>query len=161
MKTLFNDKHQVSNKTYPFVSTSSPLSISKLVVITTRLTSGASEAVMNSVYPGITAVSVGDTTAGIPAVMNGWQCGMKYVFWIVTSKMVNSLNQDFSDGLPPDKRMTDDITREFDDRQEQCLKEAILYLETGQFSVKGEEPFYRSVQFTEEPSLINNSFILK
>jgi hypothetical protein len=72
--------------------------------------------------------------------------------------MVNSLNQDFIDGFPPDKRVTDDITREFDDRQEECLKEAIQYLETGQFSGKGQNPFYRSLQFSEEPSLINNAF---
>jgi hypothetical protein len=140
-KIQYNDKNPDANKTLSFVATQYPLAVSKLVVITTRSTVSASEAVINGLYPEITVVSVGDTTAGIPAVMNGWQCGKKYFFWLVTSKMVTSLNQDFIDGFPPDKRVTDDITREFDDRQEECLKEAIQYLETGQFSGKGQNPF--------------------
>jgi carboxyl-terminal processing protease len=160
-KILYNDKNQNSNNTLPFVSTQYPLAVSKLVVITSRSTSGTGEAVMNGLYSKITVVSVGDTTAGEPAISKGWQCLKKYVFWLVTAKIVNSLDQDFYDGFPPDKREVDDITREFDDRQEQCLKEAIIYLETGQFSGKDEKSFYRSVQFTEGPSLINNVLISK
>ncbi len=56
------------------------------------------------------------------------------------------------------KGIVDDITREFDNRQEKCLKEAIQYLETGQFSGKAENPFYRSVQFSEDHYLKNNIF---
>ena len=93
---------------------------------------------MNGLYPIInTVVSVGDTTEGDPAILKGWPCLKKYYFWLVTAKIVNSLDQDFYDGFPPDKREVDDITREFDNRQEKCLKEAIQYLETGQFSGKG------------------------
>jgi C-terminal processing protease CtpA/Prc len=155
-KMLYNDKNQNSNKTWSFISTQSPLAVSKLVVITTRSTSGAGETVINGLSPNITVVSVGDTTAGDPATLNGWPCLKKYYFWLVTSKIVNSLDQDFYDGFPPDKREVDDITREFDNRQEKCLKEAIQYLETGQFSGKAENPFYRSVQFSEDHSLKNN-----
>jgi C-terminal processing protease CtpA/Prc len=161
-KFLFNDKNQNSNKTLTFADISNQLAVSKLVVITSRSTVGEAEVVMNGLYPIInTVVSVGDTTEGDPAISLGWPCLKKYYFWLVTAKTVNSLDQDFYDGFPPDKREIDDITREFDDRQEECLKEAILYLETGQFSGKGETPFYRSVQFSEEPSLINNAFTRK
>jgi len=112
--------------------------------------------VINGLSPNINIVSVGDTTQGAPEIMNGWPCLKKYYFLLVTAKTVNSLDQDFYDGFPPDKREIDDITREFDDRQEECLKEAIQYLETGQFSGKGEKTFNRSSQFSEEPYLINN-----
>ena len=149
-KLLYNDKNQNLNKTLPFVATDYPLAVSKLVVITTRSTSGTSEAVINGLSPNINVVSVGDTTQGVPEIMNGWPCLKKYYFWLVTGKNVNSLDQDFYDGFPPDKREVDDITREFDNRQEKCLKEAIQYLETGQFSGKAENPFYRSVQFSED-----------
>ena len=158
-KSLFNDKNQSSNKTLTFVDISNQLAVSKLVVITSRSTVGAAEVVMNGLYPKInTVVSVGDTTEGDPSIMNGWPCLKKYFFWLVTAKTVNSLDQDFYDGFPPDKREVDDITREFDNRQEKCLKEAIQYLETGQFSGKAENPFYRSVQFSEDHYLKNNIF---
>ncbi len=161
-KFLFNDKNQNSNKTLTFADISNQLAVSKLVVITSRSTVGEAEVVMNGLYPIINnVVSVGDTTEGDPAISKGWPCLEKYYFWLVTAKTVNSLDQDFYDGFPPDKREIDDITREFDDRQEECLKEAILYLETGQFSGKGEKPFYRSIQFSEEPSLTNNAFTRK
>ena len=149
-KLLYNDKNQNLNKTLPFVATDYPLAVSKLVVITTRSTSGTSEAVVNGLSPNINVVSVGDTTQGAPEIMKVWPCLKKYYFCLVTGITVNSLDQDFYDGFAPDKREIDDITREFDDKQEKCLKEAIQYLETGQFSGKAENPFYRSVQFSED-----------
>lgn len=161
-KIEYNDKNRKEDKTYPFVATLYPLSVPKLVVITSRSTASSSEAVMNGLFPIINVVSVGDTTEGKPTGMNGWPCGRKYYFWPITFKILNSLNQgDYFDGFPPDIRVTDDITRDFDDRQEECLKEAIQYLETGLFSGKGEKIFHPPVQFTEKPSLINNTFIRK
>jgi len=157
-KLLYNDKNQNLNKTLPFVATDYPLALSKLVVITTRSTSSTSEAVINGLSPNINVVSLGDTTQGVPEIMNVWPCLKKYCFCLVTAKTVNSLDQDFYDGFAPDKREIDDITREFDDRQEKCLKEAIQYLEAGQFSGKAENPFYHSVQFSEDHYLKNNIF---
>ncbi len=86
--------------------------------------------------------------------MNGWPCGKKYYFWPITFKIVNSLNQgDYFDGFAPDKIATDDITHDFDDRNEECLKEAILILKQDLFQVKEHQDFSRSVQFSEKPSL--------
>ncbi len=158
-RLLYNDKNENENTTYPFVATLNPIAVKKLVVITSRSTASASEAVMNGLYPKITVVSVGDTTDGKPVGMNIRSCGKKYYFWPITFKTVNSLNQgDYFEGLPPDKRAIDDITHDFDDRNEECLKEAIQYLETGQFTGKGEGLFRRSNHFNETPSLINNTF---
>ena len=39
--------------------------------------------------------------------------------------------------LAPDALVSDDITHDFDDREELCLKAAINYLETGSISAKG------------------------
>ena len=159
-KLQYNDMNLEQNATFPFVATLYPLAVKKLVVITSRSTASASEAVMNGLYPKITVVSVGDTTEGKPVGMNSRPCGNKYLFMPITFKTVNSLNQgDYFEGFPPDKRAIDDITRDFNNRQEECLKEAISYLETGQFPGKGEKSFNRPVHFTETPSLINNTFI--
>jgi len=109
---------------------------------------------MYALYPKISVVSVGDTTAGKPTGMNAWPCGKKYFFLPVTFAL-----GDYFDGFAPDKLANDDITHDFDDRNEACLKEAILYLETGAFSGKRADVFKRSVQFSEKPSWMNNAFI--
>ncbi len=160
-KLSYNAKLQAYNTTYPFVAMASSLSLSEVVVITTRLTASASEAVMNGLNPHITIVSIGDTTNGKPVGMNGWPCGKKYWFWPITFKLVNSANAgEYFAGIAPDKIATDDITHDFSDKNEVCLKEAIHYLETGAFSAgKGSEKFSRAASFGEKPSWMNNVFI--
>jgi hypothetical protein len=153
---------QAANQIFPFISTSYSLSLPRIVVITTRLTASASEAVMNGLDPHLNIISVGDTTNGKPVGMNGWTCGNKYFFWPITFKLVNSSNEgDYFDGIAPNKIATDDITHDFIDRNEECLKEAILYLETGSFSSKGAKDFSRSVQFAEKPTMVNNAYVLQ
>ncbi|MGD0340992.1 MAG: S41 family peptidase [Bacteroidales bacterium] len=161
-KLSYNDKMQAANTTFPFITSTTPMNLSEVVVITTRLTASASEAVMNGLKPHLTVVSVGDTTDGKPVGMNGWPCGQKYFFWPITFKLVNSANQgDYFDGFAPNKIAIDDISHDFSDRNEKCLKEAILYLETGAFSSgKGEEKFSRSARLGEKPAWMNNTFII-
>jgi carboxyl-terminal processing protease len=155
-----NDKMVAKDFSYPFITTSYPLSLPKLIVITTRVTASASETVMNGLIPYINVIVIGDTTNGKPTGVNWFSCEKKYVFAPITIKVVNSLNQgDFFDGIYPDKTVSDDIAHDFTDRQEKCLKEAIHYLETGGFSAKGAEDFTRHVQFSEKPSWMNNAFV--
>lgn len=159
---LYNNKMQSANQEWSFISTSYSLALPKIVVITTRGTASASEAVMNGLAPHVNIISVGDTTNGKPVGMNGWSVGKKYFFWPITFKLINSSGQgDFFDGFAPDKIATDDIVHDFNDTNEECLKEAILYLETGSFSGKRVKKFSRSVQFTEKPSLVNNAYVLQ
>jgi C-terminal processing protease CtpA/Prc len=167
VKLSYNDKMQAANSTYTFytdrINSSNLLSLPEVVVITSRLTASASEAVMNGLKPHLIIKSVGDTTDGKPVGMNGWPCGQKYFFWPITFKLVNSADQgDYFSGIAPDKIATDDITRDFSDKNEKCLKEAILYLETGAFSSgKGEEKFSRSVKYGEKPAWMNNMFVIE
>jgi C-terminal processing protease CtpA/Prc len=157
----YNAKNQNVNSSFRFKSTSSPLSLTRLMVITTRSTASASEAVMNGLKPFMNVVSVGDTTNGKPTGMNGWPVGEKYFFWPVTFKIVNNKNEgEYFDGFAPGKVASDDITHDFDDRSEHCLKEAIRYLETGSFSTKDFTPFYRYPQYSEKPAWMNNGLSL-
>jgi carboxyl-terminal processing protease len=157
----YNDKNQQYNESFRFESTDWPLSLTRVVVISTRLTASASEAVMNGLKPYLQVISVGDTTYGKPVGMNGWSIGEKYFYWPVTFKMVNNNNEgDYFDGIPPQKIAGDDITHDFDDRNELCLKEAIQYLETGSFSTKGFTPFYRYPNFSEKPSWVTNGLTI-
>jgi carboxyl-terminal processing protease len=161
-KLKYNDKHQSENDNFKFITTSYSLDLPRIVVITSRSTASASEAVMNGLKPFVNVVSVGDTTNGKPTGMNGWTAGKKYYFWPITFKMVNSADQgDFFDGIFPAKVLPDDITHDFNDREELCLKEAIHYLETGSVSAKGIVSFKRYPQFSDKPGWMNNAFVLE
>lgn len=156
----YNDKLQSQNFTYKFNTSSYSLSIPRMVVITSRGTASASEAIMNGLAPYMTVVSVGDTTEGKPVGMDGFIYG-NYIFSPITFKTVNSVGTgDYFEGIVPNQLATDDLTRDFDDRQEKCLKEAINYLQTGAFSGKGAGSFSRSKQYSEKPSWMNNMFVL-
>ncbi len=159
----FNDKNLYENYTYKFSDPDYNLSFSRLVVISTRATASASEAVMNGLRPFMDVITIGDTTNGKPVGMNGWSVGEKYWYWPITFKIINKNNEgDYFDGFVPDKPVPDDITHDFDDRNELCLKEAIRYLETGTFSSKrsGPDRFYRYPQYSEKPSWRSSGILL-
>jgi len=159
-KLTYNDKKQAANSTFTFRNTSLGLNLTRLVVITSRNTASASEAVINGLKPFVDVVTIGDTTTGKPTGMNGWDVGEKYWFWPVTFKIVNNNNEgDYFDGIYPSEAVTDDITRDFSDRNELCLREAINFLTDGTFSVKGFREFSRYPQFSEKPAWMNNAFI--
>jgi carboxyl-terminal processing protease len=161
-KLQHNDKLQDLNRTLSFETTFYSLALPRLVVITSRSTASASEDVMNGLKPIVNIVSIGDTTNGKPTGMYSLYVGKKYAMLPIAFKIVNSQNQgEFFDGFFPAKTLPDDITRDFNDRQELCLKEAIYYLENGSVSAKGTQEFYRNPQFSEKPAWMNNAFIMK
>jgi len=160
-RLLYNDKHPEQNMSFPFIATQSPLSLQRLIVITTRETASASESVMNGLKPFMNVISIGDTTNGKPTGMDGFEVGKKYFFAPVTFKIVNKNNEgDYFDGIAPEAIVQDDITHDFSEREELCLKAAISYLETGAFSSKGVSTFKRLPQFSEKPEWMKNAFIL-
>jgi hypothetical protein len=142
-----------------FPAVASPINMSRLTVITTRETASASEVIINGLSPYLNVVTLGDTTNGKPTGMNVWTFSNKYVFAPVTFKLVNKVNfGDFYDGFYPAKYVSDDITHDFGDRNEYCLKEAIRYIETGSFSTKSSYLYQRPVYYSEKPGLMNNTF---
>jgi len=158
----FNDKNLDENYTYKFSDPDYSLSFSRLVVISTRMTASASEAVMNGLKPFMDVITIGDTTTGKPVGMNGWSVGKKYWYWPITFKIINKDNEgDYFEGITPDKSVPDDITHDFDDRNELCLKEAINYLESGTFSAKRSDKFYRYPQYSEKPAWRSSGILLK
>lgn len=159
----YNDKNQDQNYTYKFdKSVQVNISLTRLIVISSRLTASASEAVMNGLKPFMNVITIGDTTSGKPVGMNGWEVGEKYFFWPITFKIVNKDNEgDYFNGIIPGKLVSDDITHDFNDRNELCLKEAIKYIETGTFSTKGSDSFYRYNQYSEKPQWSNRGLMIR
>jgi C-terminal processing protease CtpA/Prc len=162
LSSTYNDKKTINDSTWNFTSVASPLNLSRLVVITTRETASASEEVINGLIPHLTVTTIGDTTNGKPTGMNVWQTtDSKYIFAPVTFELVNSLgNGNFYAGFVPAKLATDDITHDFNDKNELCYKEAIYLLANGSVSSKGGYAFNKSKQFSEKPAWMNNMFIL-
>lgn len=162
LKLIYNSLHQDQNMTFPLLSPPTQLTLSKIIVITTRETASASECVINGLKPYMSVITIGDTTNGKPVGMNGGDIGKKYFIAPVTFKDVNKNDEgDFFDGIPPDALVSDDITRNFTDREELCLKAAISYLETGSVAAsKGLVHFHRHAQFSEKPSWMKNAFNL-
>ena len=128
------------NESYNFVRTPSPLGLDRVVFITTRSSASASEVVINSLRPYVDVTIVGDTTHGKPAGMNIWGFPFPsqsepdpdyvYVFAPITFEYLNAQDQGrFYDGIIPDVRAADDITRDFGDPQEASLMAAIGVLE--------------------------------
>lgn len=162
-KLSYNDKNPdaTQSSTFKFVQTDYPLNLTRLVVITSEQTASASEAVINGLRPFMTVVSIGDITSGKPVGMNGWTVGEKYYYWPITFKMVNKNNEgEYFDGIAPAKIVVDDITHDFGNRAELCLKEAIYYLENGSVSKSGGASFDRKPQFSEKPSWVTNGFTI-
>jgi carboxyl-terminal processing protease len=159
IRLTFNSNHQSSNATIPLISTDSPLSLSRILFITSRGTASASESVMNGLVPFMNVISIGDTTDGKPVGMSTGEIGKKYFIAPITFKYVNKNGQgDFFDGIAPDVLISDDISHDFNDRQELCLKAAISYLETGTFSGKSSKEFKRHPQYSEKPEWMKNAF---
>jgi carboxyl-terminal processing protease len=159
-RLTYNSMHQEANYIFPFLETNYSMDLSRIVIITSRSTASASEAVINGLKPFVNVVLIGDTTHGKPTGMNGWPVDEKYYLWPVTFEMRNANNQgNYYSGFAPDNIEPDDITRDFNDPEEACLKEAINYLQTGSFLTKGTREFKRYPVVSEKPTLINNTFV--
>ena len=162
LKLTFNDKNTAHNISYNFNTVATPLTLTKLIVITTRGTASASEDFINGLKPFLNVKTIGDTTNGKPVGMSGFQYKTDYMFWPITFNVVNSVGfGDFYKGIAPEKYVPDDITRDWNDRNEACFKESIYYLEHGAVSAKGffvnNKP---SLIFSEKPEKNNNAYII-
>ena len=161
--TLTHNDQQVSrNKTYNFGTVTSPVTVGKMIVITTRSTGSASEDLINGLKPFMEIKTIGDTTNGKPVGMYGFQHLKAYMFWPISFTLLNTAGEgNFYEGFAPEKYVPDDITHDWIDRNEACLKEAIYLLENGSVSAKGLYNYHRSVQFSESPEKLNNAYFIE
>ena len=161
--TLTHNQQQTSrNQTYNFGTVASPVSVAKMIVITTRSTGSASEDLINGLKPFMEIKTVGDTTNGKPVGMYGFKQSTLYMFWPISFELLNTAGEgEFYDGFFPEKYVPDDITHDWGDRNESCLKEAIYLMENGTVSAKSLYNYRRSVQFSEDPKRLNNAYIIE
>jgi len=87
------NKSKEHNKTVNLLNLENSLSLSRLIVITTRGTASASELVINGLRPFINVVVVGSTTYGKPMGANIFNYNNKYAFAPITFKGRNAKNE--------------------------------------------------------------------
>lgn len=161
IKLIYNNQNQRENSVFPFMPTIYPLSLTRLVVLTTDQTASASESLINGLSAFLDVICIGDTTYGKPVGMRTYAFRQAYYFLPIVFKVANRNDEgDFYDGIPPDKYVIDDIAHDFDDRNELCLKEAIHFLETGELSSKGLYPEIPQPWVSEKPEWIRNGLSL-
>jgi hypothetical protein len=117
-----------------FVRLGNEVNIDRLVFITTNNTASASEAVINGLKPYMKVVLVGSTTHGKPVGMYTFQHN-DYLLVPICFQLTNSLGDgDYFSGIPVDAERIDDLTKDWGNTDESCLKESLFYTENGYFS---------------------------
>jgi C-terminal peptidase prc len=129
-----NDKQASRNTAYDFETKAQALGASRLVVITTRGSASASEAVINGLRPYMSVTIVGDTTYGKPVGQYGFDFCDK-VLYPVAFLVTNAREEaDYFDGIPVDCAAADDVDHALASPQEASLAEALYVLRHGRCS---------------------------
>ena len=129
-----NDKQTTRNTSYLFESKPQALTVPRLVVIATRGSASASEAIINGLRPYMDVKVVGDTTYGKPVGQYGFEFCDK-VLYPVAFLVTNSRGQaDYYSGIPADCAAADDVDHALADAREGSLAEALTVLRTGRCS---------------------------
>ena len=146
-KLMYRDTHNQRyanwnrTKNFDAATPSTALSLSRIVFITTNRSASASELLINCLKPYMDVKLIGGTTYGKPA---GYYLipVMDYYSFPLAVKQVNANGYgDFYEGIAADKTQADDLTRDFGNLNEACLKDALAYLSTGRMpaSVRTEQ----------------------
>lgn len=111
------------------------LNLSRIYFLITDGTASASELLINNLEPHIDVKLIGENhTYGKPVGYFAWDI-MGVDLYAISFQTFNSAGYgDYFSGLPVDKLVYDDLTRDFGDPQEAMIAEALHYAETESFS---------------------------
>jgi len=129
-----NDKQTSRNTAYNFEAKPQALAVSRLVVIATRGSASASEAVINGLRPYMDVKVVGETTYGKPVGQYGFDFCEK-VLYPVAFLVTNAQGEaDYFNGIPADCAAADDVDHALASPQEASLAEALYVVRNGRCS---------------------------
>ena len=129
-----NDKQTSRNTAYRFETKAQALGVTRLVVIATRGSASASEAVVNGLRPYMDVKVVGDTTYGKPVGQYGFDFCEK-VLYPVAFLVTNARGEaDYFGGIPADCAAADDVDHALADPREASLAEALYVVRNGRCS---------------------------
>lgn len=137
-KLFYTNKHNKYiteyDKNYILEKVANGLDTEKIAFITSKSSASASELLVNCVDPFIETAVIGGDTYGKPVGMYVLQ-HTENVLLPVSFKTVNRAGiGDYYTGIPANAYIRDGLEHDFGDTQEDCLKEALYWLEHGNFS---------------------------
>ncbi|MEC3881422.1 S41 family peptidase [Parapedobacter sp. 10938] len=111
------------------------LHLNRIYFLVTEGTASASELLINNLKPHIDVKLIGEhTTYGKPVGFFNWNI-LGVDLYAVSFQTFNSAGHgDYFSGMPVDKVVIDDLTKDFGDAQEDMIAEALYYAENGSFS---------------------------
>jgi hypothetical protein len=131
---VHNDKNTSRNSALRFESLAPALGVPRLVVIATRASASASEAMVNGLRPYMDVKVVGDTTYGKPVGQYGFDFCDK-VLYPVSFLVTNARGEaDYFGGIPADCAAADDLDHPLASASEASLAEAVYVLRNGRCS---------------------------
>ncbi len=129
-----NDKRVDYDTSYDLEALPQALGVRRLVVITTRATASAAEAIVNGLRPYLDVTTVGDTSYGKPVGQYGFEFCEK-VLYPVCFVVANTQGQaDYFDGIPADCAAGDDLEHPLASPDEASLAEALHVVRHGRCS---------------------------
>ena len=129
-----NDKQSSRNTAYSFEAKAQALAVTRLVVIATRGSASASEAIVNGLRPYMDVKVVGDATYGKPVGQYGFDFCEK-VLYPVAFLVTNARGEaDYFNGIPADCAAADDVDHALASPQEASLAEALYVVRNGRCS---------------------------
>lgn len=126
-----NRKYNEKQKVYPDASS---LGIERVFVISTGNTASASEALINGLKPYIEVHQIGEQTHGKPVGMYVMEFQDWYVIPIAFEYTNAKGEGGFYNGIRPEQYASDDVSTDWGDKKEQCLAQALHYIEHGSYS---------------------------
>jgi carboxyl-terminal processing protease len=130
----YNNRHSDLNSSVLIETLENGLNLDRVVFLTTESSASASEQLINGLKPFMDVRVVGTRTYGKPVGADTW-AHCNYAITPITFESVNAEGGgQFYDGIQPDCAVDDDVTRPFGDPEEDQLRAALDWLETGQCS---------------------------
>lgn len=149
-----NDRNTFRNHIIRFEPKPQPLTLDRLIVVTTGGSASASELVINALRPFIPVVVIGSRTYGKPVGQYGIEFCDKLLA-PVSFALRNANGQgDFFDGFPPDCAAPDDADHQLGDPTEGSLKEALTFATTNACSARPLTPQGRATTQVRAPRAI-------
>ena len=111
------------------------LDLDRIYFLVTEGTASASELLINNLRPHVDVKLIGEhATYGKPVGFFNWNI-LGVDLYAVSFQTFNSVGYgDYFSGLPVDKVVIDDLTKDFGDAAEDMVAEALYYAENGRFS---------------------------
>lgn len=135
----YNANHSNENRDVLFnlYEGTNPLSLARVVFLTTQESASGSEVLINSLKPHIDVKIVGQRTYGKPVGMRVVELCEQAIFAITTQNYNAEGYGDFFDGIPVDCAAEDTVTGDWGVNTDPMLHEAMYLLNNGECSVSG------------------------